>query len=297
MLPASARALLAGLVDYAGLFPPAQESMADAVRAYAAHRSGAMAWMLGRFVCPAPRLDEFAGCVDAYLPSPAGPWTVSALVGPELERDLSTIAALNAAHRGVVIDAVETRATGPDEVARLGRLLRAHPIVAYVEIPVGDDPAPLLDAIATAGLRAKIRTGGVTAEAFPTAAQVARFLGGCVRRDLPFKATAGLHHPLRGEYRLTYEPASAAGTMFGFLNVLLAAAWLRDGATDAEAIALLEARDHRALTFTDAGVRWGDVRLLTSRLARARDRAVVAVGSCSFTEPVHELSFVPGWEH
>lgn len=297
MLPASARALLTGLVDYAGLFPPAHESMAEAVRAYAAHRSGRMAWMLGRFVCPSARLDEFAQCVDAHLPSPEGAWTVSALVGPEAERELSTIAALNAAHRGVVIDAIETRATSTDDVVRLGRLLRAYPIVAYVEIPVTEDPAPLLDAIAAAGLRAKIRTGGITADAFPTAAQVARFLGGCVRRDLPFKATAGLHHPLRGEYRLTYEPASAAGTMFGFLNVLLAAAWLRDGATDADAIALLETRDHQALTFTDAGVRWRDVLLLSARLDRARDRAVVAVGSCSFTEPVRELSFVPGWEH
>ena len=54
------RSLLTGLVDYAGLFPPAELAMAQAVEKYASYRKGAHTWMLGRFVLPVPRLEEFA---------------------------------------------------------------------------------------------------------------------------------------------------------------------------------------------------------------------------------------------
>jgi hypothetical protein len=297
VIPASARAVLTGLIDYAGLFPPAQQEMTTAVRAYAAFREGRTAWMLGRFICPAARLAEFTVAVAPLLPSAVGPWRVSAVLGPDVAAELAAVAALNASHQGVVVDAVEVRASSSDAIAQLARSVREMPMAMYVEIPVSDaDPAALIESIAAAGLRAKIRTGGVTADAFPPAAAVARFLGACVRRDVAFKATAGLHHPLRGEYRLTYEAASAHGTMFGFLNIVLAAAWLRDGATDADAVGLLEERDPTAVRFTDAGVEWRNVLLLTSRLARARQRAAIAVGSCSFTEPVHELAFLPEWD-
>src|SRR5436309_1541360 len=58
MSHASLTALMTGLVDYAGLFPPAQLSMADAAANYLQYRASGDAWMLGRFVCPAPRLGE-----------------------------------------------------------------------------------------------------------------------------------------------------------------------------------------------------------------------------------------------
>ncbi len=293
----SARTALRGLIDYAGLFPPAQESMDVAVRQYAAYRQGDHRWMLGRFVLPSARLDEFAACVAPYLPDATGAWRLSVLVGPQVEQDLARIAALNAAHHGVVCDAVEARAASVSDIVALGRHLRAQGLPGYVEIPVADDPGPLIAALRVEGLRAKIRTGGVTPAAFPSVAEIARCLGHCVRAAVPFKATAGLHHPLCGEYRLTYEAGSAHGAMFGFLNVVLAAAWLRDGATDAQAVDLLLERDPASLTFTDTGVRWRDVTLLTPRLEQLRHAWCIAIGSCSFREPVAELAFVDGWEH
>ena len=57
------RALLSGMVDYAGLFPPAQLPLEKAVREYAVHLGGAEAWMLGRFIIPAQRLEE----LEPYL--------------------------------------------------------------------------------------------------------------------------------------------------------------------------------------------------------------------------------------
>jgi hypothetical protein len=294
-LPASLRTLVAGVIDYAGLFPPAAESMDVALRQYAAYRQGPHAWMLGRFVVPAARLGECAAEAAAYLPAPDGPWRLSVLLGPDVGASLAAIAACNAADRGLVADAVEGRAETAEAITALGRAVRAAGLAGYVELPAAEDPTPLVEACAAAGLRAKLRTGGVTPDAFPTATEVARFLGACVRVGVAFKCTAGLHHPLRGEYRLTYDPASAQGTMFGFVNVLAAAAALRDGATDAEAARLLELRDPAAFTFTDQGLRVGEALFLTARLSTLRARGLVAVGSCSFTEPVRELDVFPGW--
>ena len=86
----------------------------------------------------------------------------------------------------------------------------------------------LLDAVAANGLRAKIRTGGVTAAAFPAAESVAQFIATCMARGLPFKATAGLHHPLRCVRPLTYEPGAEQGTMHGFLNLFLMTGFARE---------------------------------------------------------------------
>jgi hypothetical protein len=158
-----------------------------------------------------------------------------------------------------------------------------------VEIPIGRDPAPLASAVASAGGRLKVRTGGVTADAFPAAADLVRFLRAALEAGVPFKATAGLHHPLRAEYRLTYEPGSACGTMFGFLNLFLAAAFVRAGMDDVELERLLEERDPRAFRFDGEGVEWRGHRLEPGAVGSAREAGIISFGSCSFTEPIGDL--------
>jgi hypothetical protein len=286
---ASVRALLSGVIDYAGLFPPAALSMSDAVSRYAAYHGGPHAWMLGRFVVPAPRIAEFARVADSITPGPGVLWRLSVLLGSDAPADIAAIAAFNAAHRGFVCDAAETRAPTLDALAIIVTAVRDAPLATFVEIPPHAEVAALVQWLGDHGLRAKIRMGGVTPDAFPTPAEVIRFLGACVRAKLPFKATAGLHHSLRGAYPLTYDEQSPRGPMFGFLNVLLAAALLRDGGSDTDATALLTETDPSALTFADDGVRWRGCTLLTVRLAQLREQAVVSLGSCSFTEPVDEL--------
>ena len=160
---------------------------------------------------------------------------------------------------------------------------------AYVEVPIADDPAPLVAALGRSGLRAKVRTGGVTADAFPRARDLVRFLRACAVAGVPCKATAGLHHPLRAEYRLTYRPDSASATMYGFLNVFLTAAWLREGLAEADAVRLLEERDSGAIRVTEGGFEWRGRGLGHEAIARARDAGIVSFGSCSFTEPIGDL--------
>src|SRR5262249_53375971 len=137
-------------------------------------------------------------------------------------------------------------------------------ITAYVE--VGD--VKLIPTIRSSGGRAKIRTGGVTPGAFPEAEFVAGFIEACAREKLPFKATAGLHHPLRCHRPLTYSADGPSGWMFGFLNVFTAAAlaWKGGGAL---APVLVEE------TFSDHGLSAED-------FASARREFAISFGSCSF---------------
>jgi hypothetical protein len=288
------RALLAASIDYAGLFPPAGLDMATAVARYAEYRAGPDAWALGRFVVPAGRLGELEREAEALAPrTPAEPWRLSVLVGAAAGDELETLGEFNCRHAadGAAAfsgDVVEARADSVEAIdALLAKLPRA--LQAYVEIPLARDPAPLVAAIARHGARAKARTGGVTADAFPSAAEVARFLRACTAADVPFKATAGLHHALRAEYPLTYAPDSPSGTMFGYLNLFLAAAFLRAGLDDANVIRLLEERSRDAFHFTPDALEWRGHRLDRAAVEEARTRGIVAFGSCSFTEPVGEM--------
>ena len=136
-----------------------------------------------------------------------------------------------------------------------------------------------------------MRTGGVTPAAFPTTADLLRFLRAAVAAGVPFKATAGLHHPIRARYRLTYEPDSPSGTMYGFLNLFLAAAFLRQGMGDADATRLLEETDATSLEFDrEGGVTWRGHRLDADALVEAHARGLGSFGSCSFEEPLGDLA-------
>lgn len=292
--PRAVAALLDGLVDYAGLFPPAATPMPDAVAAYARYVAGTDRAKLGRLVVPVARLAELAAAVEtlpaAQAPGSNAPWRLSVLAGAA---DAATLTAFDAAHGGrLVIDTVEAKADTVADVERLGAALGRRYFL-YVEIPVAQDPARLVAAIKAQDFRAKIRTGGVVAEAFPTAAEVLRFLAACADARVPFKATAGLHHPLRGEFALTYAADSARGTMFGFLNVFLTAVLLHAGAPRADLESLLEERDPRAIVADDAAIRWRGLSVTTAQIAAARATFVGSFGSCSFEEPVRELSTLP----
>lgn len=292
------RALLAGAVDYAGLFPPAGLPMAEAVANYAAYAGGADAWALGRFVVPVARLGELEQSAEGLAPeAPAPPWRLSALIGASPAEELHLLGEFNCRHAeagasALSADAVEAKA---GSVADVERILGAVPrwAEAYVEVPLAADPRPLIEAIARLGGRAKIRTGGITSDAFPTAAQVLRFLRACADARVPFKATAGLHHPLRAEYRLTYAADSPAGTMFGFLNVFLTAILLRQTSLpDHDALALLEERSAGAFEFTADEARWRGYRVDRKAIELARREGIVGFGSCSFVEPVGELKMI-----
>ena len=175
----------------------------------------------------------------------------------------------------------------PDAVLAMAAAM-PDAVTLYCEVPHRDDPAAMLQAVQSAGVCAKIRTGGVTPDAFPTPGEIVRFLRRCFEFGVTAKATAGLHHPLRGDYRLTYAPDAIRGTMYGYLNVFLAAAAVGAGFADDVATSILLTTDD--VHFGDDVVRVAGVSLSAAALESVRAVGVVAFGSCSFREPVDELT-------
>jgi hypothetical protein len=159
----------------------------------------------------------------------------------------------------------------------------------FVELPLLDDPRSGLLEIRSAGAWAKIRTGGVTADAFPSAREVARFLARAAELIVPFKATAGLHHPACGTYPLTYDEGSPRARMFGFLNVFTGAVFAQAHMPERLLTELVEEEDAGAIRFTEDAVTWRSHTATTAQIARARASLGLAFGSCSFDEPVAGL--------
>ncbi|MCM2254979.1 MAG: hypothetical protein NDJ94_04850 [Vicinamibacteria bacterium] len=291
MVPAAAQALLARLVDYAGLFPPAALGMAEAVAEYATQRTSGESWMLGRFVVPAARLAELtAACTSlstvAGAPSEADPWELSVLAGADLVADLAAVAALPP---WLKLDAVEARAAGAAEVDAVLAAWSSARVPVYVELPLGGDLDAALIALKRGGGRAKVRTGGLTAEAIPRPEDLARFLRACAAHGVAHKATAGLHHPLRSERPLTYAPDAPVGVMHGFVNVFAAAALARTGAPEADLLSVLHEAAEDAFVFEGDALRVGEHRLDAATLAASRAEFALGFGSCSFREPVADL--------
>lgn len=296
--PSALRTLAAGVVDYAGLFPPASLDMATAVASYATYRTSDDAWMLGRFVVPVARLDEWQFTIAALPTVQREAWSdarLSALLTGEFASEAARIASFNVhSPFGVMIDVAEGRTSTADAVLATAAAM-PDDVTLYCEVPHASDPLMLLQAVKSANVRAKIRTGGVTPDVFPTPDEIVRFLRRCVESGVTAKATAGLHHPLRGEYRLTYAPDAVRGMMYGYLNVFLAAAALGLGADDAIARSILTETVREAFMVRDDAIVHAPggveaIALLQPAIEAMRASGVVAFGSCSFREPVDELA-------
>ena len=300
-MPHSLNVLLAGTIDYAGLFPPSELGMSAAVSNYSRYLTSEHAWMLGRLIVPVTRLAEFERAAGDLLPRDARvrPWQLSVLSGPDLDREVENVLRFNELHRdsaqagAAVINAIELKAARAQDVRRATETIAAQTnseaFAIYFETPLADNFRELIGAIAQAGGRAKVRTGGLTAEMIPPISDLVRFIAACVEANVPFKATAGLHHPLRALHPLTYEQDSPYATMHGFLNLFLAAAFLRDGMNRKEAERLLEEHDARSFSFDANGIAWQGYRLSNDELQAARAELACSFGSCSFEEPVAEL--------
>lgn len=287
----SVRTLLAEIIDYAGLFPPSQASMSEAVINYATYRNSNYNWMLGRFVVPAARLDEFFESAQDFISRDAqSGWRLSVLAGEDIYQTIRQIEEFNAKNAPrVICDTLEVRATTESKIENTVNALPDF-LKAYFEIPIDDKLADLVTALAIHGQRAKIRTGGIAADHFPPTRTIVRFIRTCLAANVPFKATAGLHHPLRCFRPLTYEADAPRGTMNGFLNLFLATGFARAGYKPTLLEEVLEEEFEESFEFTDNGVSWhSDYFLNTWQIAFLRQKSISSFGSCSFDEPIADL--------
>lgn len=282
------RQALSGLIDYAGLFPPASLDLVAAVKEYRAVRGSAESWLVGRFICPAHRLVEMAGELMTTMRAGEPAWSLVVTATPDDARVVSDFAAEMG--RTARIDAVEVRLPEGASIETVAALVAAFDRLVYFEIPWDRPVAAPLEVVAAArestgrALGAKIRCGGLTPEAFPPVAAVAEFLAGCARLDLPVKATAGLHHPIR------HVDPTTGFTHHGFLNLLVAGVLAHEGAAVAVLAEVLAVEDATQFNMSPAGLVWRDFRFGAERIEAARRELFVGYGSCSIAEPVSDLT-------
>jgi hypothetical protein len=260
-------ALLGRLIDHAALFPPASMSIPDAAAEDRRARQGPYAWMLARFVCPASKLEALAGEM---------PWREAP--GISVVLDTPHFAPLEvAAEAGAPIEAVELRLDGP--LATVAETTRRMGWTTYLELTVDggwrDGVPRAVGAVARAGGRVKLRCGG---QAVPSVEQVALVIAACRDAGCAFKATAGLHHPIR------------RGPEHGFLNLLAAVTFAHaHGAEAAELESVLGEEDPSAFAIDSEGITVRGRRADRAEIAAAREGLFASIGSCSWREPVEDL--------
>jgi hypothetical protein len=304
------RLLMTEIVDYAGLFPPARLDLPDAASRYSQYAASQDSWMLGRFVIPATRLDDLLS-QESFFEGRHAP-RLSVILRPSHD-DLSPIDAakadlglvarfLDSRPERVTIDSLEMR--WPSEIYGAGDVESAldalneviHDVLgdqttAYLEIPWKKEAHEFLEILARAISNAngpisrfglKVRTGGLTADLVPSAEDLSRFIATVHRHNLSFKATAGLHHPVRN------EDSNVGVTMFGFFNVFCGSVLLHSGAISEEDLPKVLLEDDASAFSFDEGLAWQDAHVGQTSIRAGRDFAV-SFGSCSFDEPREDL--------
>jgi hypothetical protein len=296
-MPLSIRALITRLIDYAGLFPPAKLEMAAAVKNYADYVSSDEAWMMGRLIVPVARLAEFEQHAAALVPKTAQDepdlWQISALTSAagsdQLAIDLTAIEEFNLLHEKpksgrVIVDAIELKADTPEAIDAAMELI-SDDLYPFFEIAIDRDLAGMIDMLAEVEAAAKVRTGGVTADLYPVPADLARFIAACAAANVPFKATAGMHHPLR------HQSDAMGAKEFGFLNVFIAGCLaLTSELEEDELREILEVQSIEDFVIDDDGIAWRDHQIETASIEDVRLEFAMSFGSCSFDEPREGLN-------
>jgi hypothetical protein len=322
-MASSLQALLAGILDYAGLFPPAKLPLHQAIHQYERYRHDPDSWMLGRFLCPAERLGELATFVPSLFSSDF-PLAISVLgrggkSAPEfltaLRADVDAIADVQNRHGALLeITSYEVRVPGdilagkaPDAAGKLlndaakiiedPRIPRLTPYYEAASGAAWRSSAILLSTVLADDNRRvgqghgrcgpagfKVRCGGLEAADFPSPEQVAFAITACRDASVPLKFTAGLHHPVR------HFNAGVQTRMHGFLNVFTAGVLAHARRLNEDQVRrILEDEAPADFAFDDDGLRWDSLHATVAEISAARRSSVISFGSCSFEEPRDDL--------
>jgi hypothetical protein len=290
---ASLKSLLDRVIDYAGLFPPAELEMPRAVSEFLVTSKGPDAWILSRFACPSARLTEFG---DELRTRPGLADTPVSVIGTAsqdldgwhaaLEQDAKLMNDfVEQVGESAAIEAYEVRIPANKDIVRCIKDLKAFEEVdVFVELPWGAGIDDSLAALAeTEWLCAKARTGGQSPESFPPALELAGFLHGAIALELSFKLTAGLHHPLPRVDRAT------GARIHGFINVLAASAfaYVEDMSRNEIADVLLTA-SLEEWRFEEKRLSWRDSSITLEDIEDVREM-FWSIGSCSVEVALSDL--------
>ena len=296
MAAASLRALLTRAIDYAGMFPPCDLELAQAVKNQAEYVRLTDSWMLSAFVLPIAKFSDAVGLLSQFdrhhqlRISALGPKAGHAtdFLG-ELKKAADAIRSLQNQHSDLA-PIVQLEMFLPQDVDLAGlneaaALIADLKLQSFWETPAetAEKAIALLARAKQPGFGYKLRTGGVTADAFPNSVQIARAILASTKNHVPMKFTAGLHHPIR-QFRDEVKTE-----MHGFLNVLGAGVLSAEHHWDeAQTIEMLEDQRAASFEFHDTVFAWRDWEITLDRI-KARRKFVTSFGSCSFNEPREDL--------
>lgn len=281
--------LLEGIIDYAGLFPPARLGMEEAVESYSRYKKGPESWIVDRFLCPASKLEELSRSLGRNIgPMPVGVIGTGGLDLERFETALESDAKAMSAFEGnfgdsAPIEAYEVRLPDGVSLERAANDLDGFSQAeVYLELPWGDGQADHLAELASlTWLGAKARTGGLEPSAFPSSESLAAFLKGCQDLDVSFKLTAGLHEPAR------HFDKDVGIQAHGFLNILAALAL--NEAHDLSRAEMAQVLDSEDALWSLYGFSWSDLELSFEEAMPIR-ALFVGFGSCSIDEPLEGLA-------
>ncbi len=297
------------LIDYAGLFPPAALPMKESFENYIRYQHDPSAWILGRFLCPATRIDELTPFAES-LKVERPPFSMICRGGApseflaHLSQDLQKIGG-----QGLIVENLEMRLSAdffeePKDLLKEAEVLVSDAglgeVSLFYEIPFGEEWKTTMPVVIDRltdhhrGVKGreigfKLRCGGTERSHYPTSEQVAWALQACSDRNLRFKATAGLHHPFR------HLDQGLQAESQGFVNLFGAGVLARTHHLRAEEILeILESREEDDFEFEEDSFTFGDWDASTEEIVSARKKFAVSYGSCSFEEPVASLKKL-GW--
>lgn len=319
LVPPSLRTLLHGIIDYAGLFPPADLSLRRAIHNYAEYREDEEAWMLARFVLPVRRLPDLLPFQGRFGDGPPYPLSVLGTGGDDRDtfldafvRDLDVIETFDEQFGGrAQVDIMEV----PLPPALVGspqadlqaffdavhqRLVETGTakLDLFFEVPLDDPAVKNLPAICAAAaehnakqalperseIGLKMRCGGAEAGDIPAVEHVASLLLACRDAGIALKATAGLHHPLR------HYDDGLDTEAHGFLNVFGAAVLAAENHLDKDTIETILLEEHvDNFRFEKEAFHWRNLSVPLDGIRHARESLASSFGSCSFEEPIDHL--------
>lgn len=300
------------MIDYAGIFPPANLDLPQAFHNYLFYRQGEFNWMLNKFIVPAKKLDDLSKIakeikIDSPVPLSiigSGGDTVQ-LFTENLKSDVKKIVEFLADNGELFsADVYEIRLpkeiTDQDEaddmldlmISVSGELDPAcgKEVPVYYEALLDEKYEAtilkIVENIASLNNRCgyKLRTGGTDAAAFPTAEQIAFAIMTCAEFNVPMKCTAGLHHPIR------HFNDGVNSYMHGFFNVFTAGILAYTSNLDEmELLEILNDEDADEFMFDENSFEWNEIEITNEEIREARTKLITSFGSCSFDEPVNDL--------
>lgn len=309
------------VIDYAGLFPPTSLTLDKAINNYSNYRNADHKWMLSRFIIPGSRINELNKYMELFEKNPPFLFSVLGKATNKIKEFeinfrsvIENIISFEENFRdNIKIDALELKF--PSIEVKKHTKEKFEQFLQIISTIISDTPTknkldifleltdPLIKEkilkeflqvlvnynktakIAEINFLAfKLRTGGVVPEAFPPVEVISRVILECSNYGIPWKATAGLHHPIR------HYNESVKNKMHGFINVIGATALNEEHKLDIETLnKIISDENPKHFKFENDLFSWKDIEISSQTIYKSRFKRFISFGSCSFNEPKEDM--------